>query len=168
VTAADPREELDLDRLTKLEQAATPGRWAVEHVGDFGNKWAVLDVARWRGGPMTNTVSFDTDEATAQFVAALRNAAPDLIAAARELPYVRDQRDRLTEALEATTAERDQLRATVERARALHRRQDIPAHEPLRTKAGEVVAEGSPARSICHHDRMAWPCQTFLTLGGDL
>jgi hypothetical protein len=162
VTAADPREEIDLDRLAELEQAATDGPWSLEYDSE-DREMAVSEPYPYAIHGPKNTTTGVSDEwitmygeqvsevcefsaADAELIVALRNAAPDLIAA---------------------YAERDHLRATVERVRALHRRQDIPAHEPLRTKDGEVIADGIPARSICHHDRMAWPCQTFLTLGGD-
>lgn len=51
-----------------LAQRATPGGWYVDEVGDFGDKGAVLEIARWRG--LTNTVNFGEDRATAEHVAA--------------------------------------------------------------------------------------------------
>lgn len=119
MTAADPREQRhskpepaqlevrsdapsgpDLDRLAELEQAATPGPWEEMCLGSEGYQILHREDGRLRPDRVARLgqMDWDSDKANAELLPALRNAAPDLIAAARE---------------------RDQLRATVERATKL-------------------------------------------------
>jgi hypothetical protein len=107
VTAADPREDLDLDRLTELEQAA---RELTQHEWEEGDGWVyTLPIYTEHGAlayvlgdryAVHETAAAEKERAqrNVRLIVALRNHAPDLIAAARE---------------------RDQLRATVERVRAV-------------------------------------------------
>jgi hypothetical protein len=50
-----------------VASVATRGPWFVDQVGDFGDKGAVLEIARWRGH--LNTVNFDEDFLTADHIA---------------------------------------------------------------------------------------------------
>ena len=50
-----------------VARTATSGPWYVDEVGDFGDKSAVLEVARWRG--YTNTVNLGEDRPTADHIA---------------------------------------------------------------------------------------------------
>lgn len=55
--------------LREQAKAATPGPWHVDEVGDFGDKSATLEIARWRG--YTNTVNFGEDRATTDYIATM-------------------------------------------------------------------------------------------------
>lgn len=79
----------DLDRLAHLERQVTPGLW-VFYEGTHGRTrryWDVLvetgdaDIATLTVAEMAD---LREDAANAEFIVALRNAAPALIAAARE------------------------------------------------------------------------------------
>ena len=83
--------EIDLDELERLEKAATPGPW-------FAGTEDPDDVVIWHGpnrdwftniaDPKKGCVAFDfagDEKANAELIAALRNAAPALIARVREL-----------------------------------------------------------------------------------
>jgi hypothetical protein len=72
---------LDLDALQKLADNATPGPWWLERTSD--DYWIVCDVLRERYG--NNALSFGEDHATAEFVTALVNAWPDLLAEVHRL-----------------------------------------------------------------------------------
>jgi hypothetical protein len=81
---------IDLDELEKKEKAATPGPWSV-------SRWRIFDedegfelVANGFKLPMNSwTGATDEAEGNAELIAALRNAAPKLIAMARTLERVR-------------------------------------------------------------------------------
>lgn len=70
----------DLTVIAERADAATPGPWIVEEVGDFLGKTNVINIVRWRGHGMTNHAHFDQDRATADFVAAARFDVPALLA----------------------------------------------------------------------------------------
>lgn len=72
---------LDLDALERLEKAATPWPWTVE------SGWLHNRSDSWR-------------REDAPLMAALRNAAPDLIAAARERDKLKARVDELERAME--------------------------------------------------------------------
>jgi hypothetical protein len=138
VTAADPREEIDLvqeaaELLVReglAEDRPGYGHATGEQVAQSLANAGLLQVAADSSKAGSNDdadlaerltrgahdLAVQTGLSYAEAHEQMLRTA-ELIAAARELPYVRDQRDRLTEALEATTAERDQLRAKVERVR---------------------------------------------------
>jgi len=73
VTAEQP----DLAALRALDAAATPGPWHVEYPGDLDAKSAIIECVRWKG--YLNPARFDDDHATAEFIAAMRNALPALL-----------------------------------------------------------------------------------------
>jgi hypothetical protein len=77
---------LDLEALEKLEREATPGPWRIEPSGaPIGHRQWEL-VAGEHAGEVTVLERFgDDDRPDAELAIALRNAAPSLIAAAREL-----------------------------------------------------------------------------------
>jgi hypothetical protein len=92
-------EASDLDRLTELEQAATDGKW---HVGtpDLNRDQFILYTPRGRYGAWPVARLTDDDDigdpepegksrANADLIVALRNHAPDLIAATRERDQLR-------------------------------------------------------------------------------
>lgn len=80
--------ELDLDRLSELEAKATPGPWRVSHCED-------VTIEAEHDPTIHLTVAAIGDETDdrviedATLIAALRNAAPALIAAAREAETLR-------------------------------------------------------------------------------
>lgn len=79
--------DLDLDKLEALEKAATPGPWVID---DANNELiAIMDredcydyLADFMPAPCT--LDYKKASANAAFIAALRNAAPALFAAARD------------------------------------------------------------------------------------
>ena len=74
---------LDLDAIEARVNAATPGPWWVEQVGDFGDKSAVIECVRWRG--YLNTLHLGEDTPTAEFIAHAREDVPALVAEVRSL-----------------------------------------------------------------------------------
>lgn len=74
---------MNLDELTKLEQAMTPGTWAVKPGDGYwrvdGSTGEVFDDGS-AGGEYATTCSEDDRDG----ICALRNAAPELIAAAKQ------------------------------------------------------------------------------------
>ncbi len=74
---------LDLDAIEARVNAATPGPWWVEQVGDFGDKSAVIECVRWRG--YLNTLHLVEDTPTAEFIAHAREDVPALVAEVRSL-----------------------------------------------------------------------------------
>lgn len=73
-----------LDEIRAREQAATPGPWFVEPIGDRDFETAkqrgrvIPDVLRWQG--YRNTLDCGEDDATAQFIAHAREDIPWLLA----------------------------------------------------------------------------------------
>lgn len=65
----------ELDRLIGLEAAATKGPWLLDH--DKPHTVICSD------GKHVGGILYNTNQSDVQFIAALRNAAPDLIAMAR-------------------------------------------------------------------------------------
>jgi hypothetical protein len=116
----------DLDALERLLAEATPGRWRVD--GSF-------DICRDpNGAPDDNgdIVCRGYDHADARLIVAMHSALPELIAAARERDGLRAHYDTAgpehnllalldlyEERRASATAERDALRAEVERMRAV-------------------------------------------------
>lgn len=56
-----------LDEEEAVARIASPGPWFVDQVGDFGDKGATLEIARWRGH--LNTVNLGEDFLTAEHIA---------------------------------------------------------------------------------------------------
>lgn len=77
------------DEWAALAEAATPGPWFVENVGNHGDKSASIECARWRG--YVNTIGLGEDFATARFIAAARTAVPALLAENAELRAALDR-----------------------------------------------------------------------------
>jgi hypothetical protein len=75
---------LDLGALEELEKAATPGPWAHHSRGDE-------QMVYEKGHRVAAVQSWQDPQADAALIAALRNAAPQLLAAARELLELRQQ-----------------------------------------------------------------------------
>lgn len=93
-----PDATLDLDALEALGEKASPGPWK-----------SFFDGAVYRIGERGHTPVFihgDRDDAA--FVVALRNAAPALISAARELDTLREALEAAGEALETFAARTEQ------------------------------------------------------------
>lgn len=71
---------LDLDALEALEQAATPGEWQ-----SYGDGLHEVFTTADHGDEDPPSVTYGSDRVSdSAFIAAIRNAAPDLITAARE------------------------------------------------------------------------------------
>lgn len=101
-------QPLDLDALTALLDAATPGPWEVHDHVIVETTWGDLhlDVA---GTSFSDTDTHSMqDRANAALIAALRNAAPALIAAARE----REEAAGLRGEVKCTNCEADDLGCT--------------------------------------------------------
>lgn len=145
MSADDQREQrgMDLDALEELERAASPAPWEAEgHI--------ILAEGRTIG-----SIVFRRDR---DLIAALRNHAPDLIAAARERDSLAEEvmRHQTGQSYEVghehgTAAgvkygaeERDRLRATIERVRVMavewQRLANIEA-DPDQAEAASVAAE---------------------------
>jgi hypothetical protein len=124
--------DLDLDVLAALEQAATPGPWATD------------------GVQMVVETGIYLTRADAALIAALRNAAPALIAAARELQRRvtcscaagRGVMDCEVRARDAARAELADLRERVEAALDPSPR-DFASWPPLRDRIRAALATGS-------------------------
>jgi len=100
---------MTLDELGVLLEKATPGPWVPRYTESHGRRYGLRDVAlgyedhmlciKGSGGAMSYTETVFSfpgstdDEANAALIAALRNEAPRLLAAARE-------NERMREALE--------------------------------------------------------------------
>lgn len=110
-----------LDALAALEKAATPGPWAERRYGTrwthgHGEVWELVhpqdgihpaNVIKARGAEhAADQCCWPPTESDAALIAALRNAAPALIAAARDQAF-------LLTAVRSLTAERDAARAEV-------------------------------------------------------
>lgn len=125
---------IDLDKLKALAEAATPGPWAICTAPDTNNRQAVCDhnfeyIAR------TDTYSIHPDEsceANAAFIAAARNAVPELV----------DEVERLRDRLRAVEAQNDALgnanEAHVQRNAAIAR---VEQAERERDEAYAVLKE---------------------------
>jgi hypothetical protein len=175
----------DLDALERLLAEATPGRWRVD--GSF-------DICRDpNGAPDDNgdIVCRGYDHADARLIVAMHSALPELIAAARERDGLRAHYDTagpehnllalldLYEKQRASaTAERDALRAEIKRLRAvveaattLHRRDEwheddgnviwwtLPIEEP--PYVGTLLDEDIPDY-VTHWTRLVVPAHAAL------
>ena len=102
---------LDLDAIEARVNAATPGPWWVEQVGDFGDKSAVIECVRWRG--YLNTLHLGEDTPTAEFIAHAREDVPALVAEVRRLTEAENDAIRAHDDLEvklaASMADADRL-----------------------------------------------------------
>jgi hypothetical protein len=104
----DAPTPLDLDELDRLEKKASFGPWRIDYNPDYSpNLWvgnddvsSLMKWEPWTGDPENHEEIQQQDFDDAAFVAALRNAAPGLIAAARERDELRAERDKLRETLE--------------------------------------------------------------------
>ena len=106
---------LDLDAIEARVNAATPGPWWVEQVGDFGDKSAVIECVRWRG--YLNTLHLGEDTPTAEFIAHAREDVPALVAEVRRLTVEAATQREWFEAADAAAERRlDQSIAWMERA----------------------------------------------------
>jgi hypothetical protein len=97
--------------LERLEQAATPGPWAYEHTAEKSNDWAVGQAFNEDGTAIAGRIdsslewledvvierrlvgsceSSSAKIADAALIAAMRNALPDLLAAAKEHARLRE------------------------------------------------------------------------------
>ena len=94
--------ELDLDKLEALEKAATPGPWGLQtekEMGDYGS--VIGEYLTGIGTRLCEVVVYNDDYGNqvvhnGQLIAALRNAAPALLAEVRQL---REHNQRLRESL---------------------------------------------------------------------
>src|SRR5262249_39344398 len=112
-----------LDELEAKHKAATKGPWDVDHAGEYSaNGDMHCDQLRADGKVIADTLNADLrelrredDEGGAYYfdpigrtnlelIAALRNAAPDLIAAARENATLREQLQNRDERIETLRA----------------------------------------------------------------
>jgi hypothetical protein len=122
----------ELEALEKLEQAATPGPWVYERSpGDMEVGYPdQFDVIAPNGDALCSMFTSDWGlaETHGKLIPALRNAAPALIAAARENAKLRERVEWLefrakvldsteAESVQFLTAENARLRAVVEAAR---------------------------------------------------
>lgn len=85
---------LDLTALSALEQAATLGPWSAVTTGiSSGNHWHVEDGTGWVVAyiPSNDGENDEMRGPDAEFIAALRNATPDLIAENARLQRERDE-----------------------------------------------------------------------------
>jgi hypothetical protein len=120
----------ELDELEKLEKAATPGPWVYEHSpGD--TEYALpdsFDVIAPNGDALCAMYTSDVvlSETHGQLIPAIRNAAPALIAAARE---------------------NARMRAVVEAARDVHRAFFVNTDGELR-----FVSLESATATVCRLD----------------
>ena len=84
---------IDLDELERLCREATPGPWAADAWNDHEADVHGFSISA--GGcllPLSNgTGELDEAEANASLIAALRNAAPKLIAMARRYQWLRNE-----------------------------------------------------------------------------
>lgn len=98
---------IDLDELERMLAEATPGPWKTEHqraesvdklanamavsIRKGGSDWHWLETQPYSGTWPAATGNGPTSEANARLIAALRNAAPELIAATRERDALRQR-----------------------------------------------------------------------------
>lgn len=101
--------DLNIETLEALEQAATPGPWKFwdSHINEIEPEIAGPD----RTVIMRSRINEDAD-----FIAALRNAAPALIAAAKEADELRADRDAANEIFNAQSATIANLRSLLAKA----------------------------------------------------
>lgn len=120
-TDPTPLTEAEIQRIAELEAKATPERWTVE------NGWSGTNTNRFLvRGKGTDGIHFGQsprDISDIDLIAALRNAAPALLAAARENAGLREERDdriranvRLCEEIKNYRAERDMAQLELSRA----------------------------------------------------
>ncbi len=121
----------DIESLRALHEAATPGPWFVEMAGDFDHECAIIECARWNG--YINTIDLGSDHDTANLIAAMRNALPDLLDGLERLraekaqllqsrAEIADEAQALRSWLDGlpdVRAERDDLASKVQRVEAL-------------------------------------------------
>jgi len=131
---------LDLDAIEARVNAATPGPWWVEQVGDFGDKSAVIECVRWRG--YLNTLHLGEDTPTAEFIAHAREDVPALVAEVRRLTEENTIIDR------ACVRRLDQSIAWMERAESAE-----AEVVTLRARLAAVEAELAELRHWTRRDR---------------
>ncbi len=96
---------LDIKRLRELVEAATQGRWYVDGEGVYSVVWDICENG-WEYdecSPEELTQKKAQDESNRQAIAALRNAAPELIALA-------EWAEKAKEALQFIGCKKDQYR----------------------------------------------------------
>ena len=124
MTDAPTTAPLDLDELARLEKAATPPPWSDAH-GELVHDWDSEGYVKLALSPCQNSPAksarrkhWDADRA---YIAALRNAAPALFAAARERDELReilaDQEEVANSVIDGLTADRDELRYQIDELR---------------------------------------------------
>ena len=96
--------ELDLDALEKKEREATAAPWLCALQGD-----EVVDIVTNYTDPVLNS-AFNKGQENLEFIAALRNAAPALIAKARRAVELEAENESLKRTLELKTSKIDELR----------------------------------------------------------
>ena len=151
--------ELDLDAIEARVNAATPGPWWVEQVGDFGVESAVIECVRWRG--YLNTLHLGEDTPTAEFIAHAREDVPALVAEVRRLTAEAATQREWFEAADAAADRRlDQSIAWMERAEAAEaevvtlRAKVAEGRRIVGMLAETVVSECEDDPEMCHgHDR---------------
>lgn len=102
-----------IDELLRLEKAATPGDWEAKyhhtwHIDTGNNSYPVPPATE-------NQKDINLAAADAAFIAAIRNAAPQLLEMARLTSINATTSERLYRELESVKAERDALQAQVTR-----------------------------------------------------
>ena len=104
----------NLEELERLLAKATPGEWIAQSTDTEGPDYGVCIVAENLGGLVAAALPWPTEidkgdfarvEANAALIVALRNAAPSLIATAREVEGLRVENERLPRDLVDTKAE---------------------------------------------------------------
>lgn len=164
-SASAPVTALDLARLEELEGRATPGPWTVRpdgwqitapdnNVAGFHNRVTIHDGGRPTSG--------NEGPADAEFIAALRNAAPSLLAAARAVVRVRAlHRKESVEGYAAVCIDGDCEHGSVDCPISMF---DVCAECYSLIEALSGFADSGE----CWPAAVLWPCPTVAALdGGD-
>ena len=104
-------DEPMIERLERLEAAATPGPWEVEPETEDGSFLAVIADADAEFGGYTICQSME-DEPNAALIVAMRNALPSLLSELKEARGALGRADGLLE-IEREKFQKETLRATV-------------------------------------------------------
>ena len=153
---------LDLGHLAALEAAATPGEWREEHLGDMTRAHIFAGL---REDCYHVAIVFPNEEgfweagrthANAALIAALRNAAPALIAAAREREGLAAEVKRLNGIYLSAVHGRGEMRTGLRECRQQHKalkaQSDI-LETQRNTLVEEVLAMRRERDNICRAAR---------------
>ena len=149
-----PDHLIDTKALRKLADAATPGPWSVDNMGDLISV-PEREKSRYGGHIFIGTATGDATAADEdiEFIIAARTAAPALL-----------------DALEQAETERDAVAVTAERMTAYARKAEarIQAVRELHQHGGSTFGDGLEDHTpVCADCLEEWPCPTIRALDGD-